>query len=278
MGQTLTFLGLFWSAMRTADRIETDHGTRSRLWLTVALPVQLIGLLLVTRLAAALIDPARRLLRRPPNPWQERVTAAWLASLTAAGYVRSVPALVVLGGEGPAFSNAAARGVGLGRADSVWVIGRVGALPEDQLQAVLAHELGHLRRHHFIVLGFGIGLAAAVLPPFGRRLAGPALSPLGTLAAWLAGAALCAALSRHIEDAADDFAAAQGHGPGLAAFLDTAEGWKAERERAAASRGGFRNRLRLPPGSRPARLAELSERLFASHRSPADRRARLIDS
>jgi Zn-dependent protease with chaperone function len=279
MGQTAAFLALFWSAMSMADRLEAKRGPKSRLWLALVLPALLTGMLLVGRLVAALVEPARRLLRRPSNPWQARVMSSWLATLASApGVGRAVPALVTLGGDTTRFSNAAARGVGLGMADSVWVFGRVGALPEDQLQAVLAHELGHLRLRHFIVLGFAIGLLAAILPPLGRKATGRRLASLGTMAALFVGAALCAALSRRLEDGADDFAAAAGHGPGLLSFFATAQDWKTEATELARGRASRWRRVGLSTDSRLARVGELSERIFASHRPLAERAARLSDA
>lgn len=282
MGFAAVFLGLFASAMGLADKLERERGPRSRLWLLVMLPIQLIGLLFLGRLVAMAIEPGRRMLGRSPNPWQARVMDTWLATLASTpGVGRVAPALVVLGGEGSWISNAAARGIGLGLDDSVWVFGRISGLPEAQLQAVLAHELGHLRLRHFLALAFGIALLAAVLPPLGRKLAGPKLAPLGSLGALLLGAGLVAGLSRQIEDGADDFALATGHGPGLAAFFETAQLWQEE----AAARPEPTHllgrilyrlaRLRPAPDSRFGRFDALATRVFASHRPLAERKARL---
>lgn len=122
----------------------------------------------------------------------------------------------------PPRANAAAAGFGGGGRVIVTESLLLG-LTAEQAAAVVAHELGHIRgRHHALwLLGQGAaGLAFfAAWGAFGLLSWWPLTAPL-----WLRAARYpAAAVRRRWEYAADDFAAARGHGPALAQALAALE-------------------------------------------------------
>lgn len=177
----------------------------------VALLAAFVGL----ALAPAALDRVGRVRRL--DPVERRRLAAGAVDPTG---VRVLEPDADSDGAGPAVAFAAGLLPGVGRV----VVSRplLGALPDEELAAVVAHERGHLRRGHVLlrlggpaafVLAWTTVAAAGVPGGFGAGLA--LVGPVA-LASF--------ALSRWTEFDADRFAARRGLGPALARALERLEG------------------------------------------------------
>ena len=280
MLRTIQALALARSAISSADKLERQHGKRGRLLILVGLPAQMIATSLALSLAARTLAPIRRLRGLPVHPATERIDAVWAALLrenTLGRRMSSLPRLrpssAVLGSAQSGRSNAAAFGPGL-PAGTVLVLGQAAALPEVQLRAVLAHELGHLRSRHIISLSLALAALAAAWPPLVRRLI-PGHRRSATVGAVISAAVMISLAQRFFEAAADDYSVqTTGDPESLAQALESLE---ATRLAAQAAQTGWRAKLRLSlAGHRAGRAllaldTLLDEQVFASHPGTARR-------
>jgi Zn-dependent protease with chaperone function len=157
------------------------------------------------------------------------------------------------------------------------------SLPTEQVEAVLAHELGHVRRRHMLWLGAG-ALAAVLLTAGSAKWAVETWAPAWGASAWVEGVITAAGLgvallvfgfvSRRFEWQADGFAVQHlsGQRPGGATAVVSAEA-------VAAMSGALDAVARLnniPRGRftwRHGSIADRQRRLAALVGQPADRLA-----
>ena len=165
MLRTLAILSTVRQTVVEADLYEKQSGRRGRLLVLVTYPAKMVVIYLSTQAIARVMGPVRRVLGRPVTPTEERISAAWLSLLANAG-IKGSP---VWGGVSLSaldeFSTANMIGFGgktrLAHAD---------ALSEIELNAVLVHELAHLRLRHVIIVSFAIAALSAGWPVVVRRL------------------------------------------------------------------------------------------------------------
>ena len=274
MLRTIQALAVARSAISSADKLERQHGRRGRLLILVGLPAQMIATSLALSLAARTLAPIRRLRGLPVHPAAERIDAVWAALLAENPLGRRMSALsalrpgsAVLGSSANGRPNAAALGPGL-PAGTVLVLGQLAALPEAQLRAALAHELGHLRLRHIISLSLIVAALAAAWPPLVRRLM-PGRQRTATISAVIGAAIMISAAQRFFETAADDYSAQVTRAP--ESLVEALESLEAARLAAQEAQTGWRPKLRLSlAGHRAGRAllaldTLLDERIFASH-------------
>ena len=273
MFRTLQAISIANSAISTADGLERRHGKRGRLLILVLLPAQMVAASLVLSLVARVLAPIRRLRGLPAHPGAERVAAVWTALLLENALVsktsRSMPkpASAVLGSMQTGKPNAAALGPLL-PVGTVLVVGSLAGLPEAELRAALAHELGHLRLRHTIALSFALAAIAAGWPLLVRRFI-PDHARTATAVSVLSGALILSAVQRFFEAAADDYSVDATGNPG--SLADALESLEAARVASVAAQTGLRARLRHAMSEQMAgRLALrlntfLDENVFGSH-------------
>ena len=274
MLRTIQALAVARSAISSADKLERQHGRRGRLLILVGLPAQMIATSLALSLAARTLAPIRRLRGLPVHPATERIDAVWAALLRENTLGRRMssrsalrPVSAVLGSAQSGRPNAAALGPGL-PTGTVLVLGQLAALPEVQLRAALAHELGHFRLRHTISLSLAVAVLAAAWPSLVRRFM-PSRQRTATVSAVISAAVMISAAQRFLETAADNYSAQATRDP--ESLVGALESLEAARLTAQEAQTGWRPKLRLSlAGHRAGRAllaldTLLDERVFASH-------------
>lgn len=277
MIETVTALSLAATVCAEADKRERLGGRAARSQIMLMLPLRLVALSVVARLAAGAFSTAARATGRTPSANAKRVVGLWAAELASRGLRGPLAPVLAQLPRPRGAANAGALGAGLA-GGLVFVTPPVAILDDAQLRSILSHEVAHLSLGHVLLKGTAVGLLAALLPPAWRasalRLAPRlpvAFSELALVATLAAGGAM---LSRRLETDADEVAIRAGHGAGLAsalAFITTYN----EAVAATGASGTLRRRL---AGSWSGRLLLAlnagSDRLFAAHPSDAVRIAR----
>ena len=231
---TITILVTANQTVSEADRAEKRYGRRGRLVVLATYPARMVGSWLLLQGLSRVSGPVRRLLRRPVKPAEVRIAAAWMGLLAGSGMsARTRWGGVSLSGLDN-FSIANIYGFGGGVQ-----LARSAALSDLELQAVLAHELAHLRLRHVVVISLAVSAMSAGWPLVVRKLLSEKAEPdaypwlgvfekaptardsaiTGLSVATIAMGA--AAVQRLCESHADDYAAARVGASNLASAIET---------------------------------------------------------